>query len=60
MDLSLLRVSVPSTSLAGMMLGEERVVRIQVDGLPPLVTARPVTEVVTVRSSGEAVDRTPS
>jgi len=49
MDLSLLRVSVPPESLAGMLPGEERLVRLQVDGLPSLVTALTSVEVVTVR-----------
>jgi len=49
MDLTLLRVSVPQSSLAGMLPGEERVVRVQVDGAPNLVTARPEIDVVTVR-----------
>ncbi|MDH3423566.1 MAG: hypothetical protein OEN00_11285, partial [Gemmatimonadota bacterium] len=47
--LSLLRVSVPPESLAGMVPGEVRRVRLQVDGVPALVTAYPSTEVVTVR-----------
>lgn len=49
MDPSLLRVSVPPASVAGLAPGEERLVRLQVDGVPALVTARPSTEVVTVR-----------
>jgi hypothetical protein len=49
MDLSLLRVSVPPASLAGLLVGEARLVPVQVDGVPPLVTALPGTEVVTVR-----------
>jgi hypothetical protein len=53
MDYALLRVSVPPESLVGMVPGEERVVRLQVDGLPSLVTARPATEVVTVRRAVE-------
>jgi YbbR domain-containing protein len=48
MDLGLLRVSIPESSLAGMIPGEERLVRVQVDGVPDLVTARPVIDVVTV------------
>ena len=48
MDLSLLRVSVPMGSLAGMVPGEERVLRVQVDGVPDLVSARPVVDVVSV------------
>jgi len=49
MDLSFLRVSIPAESLAGMVEGEQRSVLVQVDGVPALVTARPLTEVVTVR-----------
>jgi len=49
MDTSLLRVSVPPAAVAGLAPGEERLVRLQVDGVPALVTARPSTEVVTVR-----------
>jgi hypothetical protein len=49
LDLSLLRVSVPPSSLAGMAPGEERIVRVQIDGVPSLVTVQPATDVVTVR-----------
>jgi YbbR domain-containing protein len=49
MDLSLLQVSVASESVRGMEPGEVRRVRLQIDGLPPLITAYPSTEVVTVR-----------
>jgi hypothetical protein len=54
LDPSQLRVWVPSELLQGMAPGEERVVRIQVDGVPPLVTAVPETDRVTVR---RAIDR---
>lgn len=53
MDLSLLRVSVPPESLVGMVRGEERRVRLQVDGVPSHVTAYPSTEVVTVRRAAD-------
>lgn len=52
MDVSLLRVSVPPEALVGMVPGEERLVRIAVEGVPALVTARPTTDVVTVRRAG--------
>jgi hypothetical protein len=48
MDPSLVRVSVPAESLLGLEPGEERLVRLQIDGVPALVTATPSTEVVTV------------
>ncbi|MGD2044775.1 MAG: YbbR-like domain-containing protein [Gemmatimonadota bacterium] len=48
MDLTLLRVSVPAASLAGMIPGEERRVPIRIDGVPRLVTARSSTDAVTV------------
>jgi len=54
MDLSLVRVSVPAESLVAMVPGEERLVRLRIDGVPSLVTALPATEVVTVR---RAVDQ---
>lgn len=49
LDPSQLRVWVPPELLQGMAPGEERVVRVQVDGVPPLVTAVPETDRVTVR-----------
>lgn len=48
MDLTLLRVSVAAEDLAGMVPGEERRVPIEIDGVPPLVTARPSTDMVTI------------
>jgi hypothetical protein len=48
-DWALLRVSVPAESLAGMVPGERRRVRVRVDGVPPLVAVEPETDVVTVR-----------
>lgn len=48
MDLSLLRVSVPFGSLEGILPGEARVVRVQVDGVPDLVTVRTSIDVVEV------------
>jgi YbbR domain-containing protein len=48
MDPSLVRVSVPAASLLGLEPGEERLVRLRIDGVPALVTATPSTEVVTV------------
>lgn len=48
MDLSLLRVSVPPASLVDMVPGEERRAGIRIDGVPPLVDARPSTDEVTV------------
>jgi YbbR domain-containing protein len=57
MDLSLLRVSLPPESLRGMQPGESRVVPIDIDGVPPLITAHPSTDAVTVR---RASDRTPN
>jgi YbbR domain-containing protein len=49
LDPSQLRVWVPPELLQGMAPGEERIVRVQVDGIPPLVTAVPETDRVTVR-----------
>jgi hypothetical protein len=49
MDLSLLRVSIAPESLRDLRAGEARLVRIEIDGVPRLVTARPSTEVVTAR-----------
>jgi hypothetical protein len=57
MDLSLLQVSVAPTSLRDMVPGETRRVRVQIEGLPPLITAYPSTETVTLRSSGGESDR---
>jgi len=54
MDLSFLRVSVPPESLVGMVPGEVRRVRLQVDGVPSHVTAFPSTEVVTVRLAADS------
>jgi len=48
-DTSLLQVVVAFESVRGMESGEMRRVRIQVQGLPPLLTAFPSTEIVTVR-----------
>lgn len=48
-DRSQLRVRVPPELLQGMAPGEERVVRVQLGGVPPLVTAVPETDRVTVR-----------
>lgn len=48
-DASRLRVWVPSELLQGMEPGEERIVRVQVDGVPALVSAVPDVERVTVR-----------
>jgi len=55
LDPAHLRVWVPPELLQGMAPGEERLVRVQVDGVPELVTAVPVTETVTVR---RAIDQT--
>ncbi len=63
MDLSLLRVSVPESSVVGMLPGEERVVRVQVDGVSALLTASPAIDVVRVRRVGgaaEEVERDPT
>ncbi len=49
MDLSLLRVSIAPGSLRGLQAGESRLVRIEVEGVPPLITASPATEMVSVR-----------
>lgn len=56
LDPSLLRVSVPSEALAGMVPGEERRLRVEVGGVPELVTATPETEVVTVRRVDDPSD----
>lgn len=49
MNLGLLRVSVAPEALDGLMPGEERLVRLRVEGLPPLVSGRPGVDVVAVR-----------
>ena len=49
LDASLLRVWVPAEFLQAMAPGEERRLRVQVGGVPQLVTAIPGTEFVTVR-----------
>lgn len=49
LDPGLLRVWVPPALLQGIEPGEERVVRLQLDGVPALVTAVPGTDRVTVR-----------
>lgn len=54
LDPSRLRVWVPPELFEGMDPGEERFLRVRVDGVPPLVTAVPGTERVTVR---RAIDR---
>ena len=53
MDLSLLRVSVAPESLRDMLQGETRRVRLQIEGLPPLIRAFPSTETVIVRRAVE-------
>jgi hypothetical protein len=49
LDPSRLRVWVPPEFLQGMAPGEERLVRVQVDGVPRLLAAVPGTERITVR-----------
>lgn len=49
LDPERLRVWVPSEMLDGMEPGEERLVRVQIEGVPQLVTAVPGTDRVTVR-----------
>lgn len=49
LDPARLRAWVPPEFLLGMEVGEERRVRLQVDGVPPLVTAVPSTDRVVVR-----------
>lgn len=49
LDPERLRVWVPPEMLDGMEPGEERLVRVQIEGVPQLVTAVPGTERVTVR-----------
>jgi YbbR domain-containing protein len=57
MDLSLLQVSVATESVRGLVPGEVRQVRLEISGLPPLITAYPSTETVMVRSTVEESDR---
>lgn len=54
-DPSLLRVWVPAEYLQGMAPGEERRLRLQVEGVPQLVTAIPGTDYVTVRRAVDLV-----
>lgn len=49
LDPERLRVWIPSEMLDGMEPGEERLVRVQIEGVPELVTAVPGTDRVTVR-----------
>jgi len=58
MDLTLLRVSVSADDLRGITDGEERLARLQVEGVPALVTAQPSTEIVTVRRAADPSGRT--
>ena len=53
LDPARLRVWVPPAFLDGMQPGEERRVRVQIDGVPELVTAVPGTEQVTVRRAAD-------
>jgi len=55
-DPSRLRVWVAPELLQDMALTEERVVRLQIAGVPPLVTAVPETDRVTVRRAPEPVE----
>ena len=57
MDLSLLRVTLAPESLRGLVPGEIRSVRLQIEGLPPLIRALPSTETVIVRRPAEEADR---
>jgi YbbR-like protein len=50
-----LRVWVPPEFLQGMALGEERLVRVQVDGVPALVSALPARDRVLVRRAIDQV-----
>ncbi len=52
MDLSLVRATVPPESLRGLASGEARRVRLVVEGVPPLVSVYPETDVITVRLAG--------
>ena len=56
LDPSRLRVWVPPEMLEGMEPGEERLVRVQIDGVPGLVSAVPGTERVTVRRAADQDD----
>lgn len=58
-DPSLLRVWVPAEFLQAMAPGEERRLRLQVGGVPELVTAIPGTEFVTVRRAADVAGRQP-
>lgn len=58
LDPGRLRVWVPPELLQGMEPGEERVVRLQVDGVPALVTAVPETDRVTVRRAIDQAEDT--
>lgn len=49
LDPSRLRIWVPSELFQGMAPGEERQFRVQIEGVPDLVTAVPGTDMVTVR-----------
>lgn len=53
LDPARLRVWVPPELLHGMAPGEARLVRVQVDGVPRLVTAVPGTERITVRRAAD-------
>ena len=57
MDLSLLRVTLAPESLRDLVPGEIRRVRLQIEGLPPLIRALPSTETVIVRRVAEESDR---
>lgn len=56
LDAGRLRVWVPTELLQGMAPGEERVVRLHVDGVPALVSAVPGVERVTVRRASDQED----
>jgi YbbR domain-containing protein len=56
LDPARLRAWVPPEFLQGMAPGEERLVRIQVDGVPRLVSAVPGTERITVRRAIDQAD----
>jgi YbbR domain-containing protein len=58
MDLSLLRVTLAPESLHDLVPGEIRRVRLQIEGLPPLIRALPSTETVIVRPAADEADRT--
>ncbi len=57
LDPERLRVWVPAEFLEGMAPGEERFLRVRVEGVPALVTAVPGTERVTVRRAIDQDDR---